>query len=409
MKSGKWVAQRYQINKQVFSILKSGHPWIFRSHVSSAIEVFQSGQLLKLVNHENKVCGYGLYDPEGLIAIRILKDFSEDSPTQWFADKLERVLKKRIQLRNYTNAFRAIHGENDGFPGVVLDVYGTTGVLQTYSSSVDSMGRYLAGLASRQLNLTNLIWKTPTKRNSKKDAPPIRVLKGHLPNQVQFQEGKMNFTVQIGAGQKSGAFLDLRALRKWLSSQNLRGKKVLNLFSYTGTLALAAETAGAQEIWNVDISQGALDSAKKFHVIDSKKHRFIQADVFDWLKELNDKQKFDVIIVDPPQMTSQTAQIPVALRAYRQLYSLSLKHLQSKGTLIGACCTSRIDRKKFKETVCPVLMPPLKLIKTLDPEDDHPVGFPEGDYLKILIFGDTQAVPTSTSSSRTRSFSKTRA
>ena len=387
MKSKKWVAQRYQINKQIHSILKSGHPWIFRSHVSSAIEVFDSGQLLKLVDHENKVCGYGLYDPEGLIAIRVLKDFQENDPTLWFSKKLEKVLKKRINLRNYSDAFRAIHGENDGFPGVVLDVYGSTGVLQTYSASVDLMGRYLAGLAVRDLGLTELIWKTPTKRSSVKETTPIRTLRGHLPNQVRFREGKMTFTVQIGSGQKSGAFLDLRALRKWLSSQNLNGKRVLNLFSYTGTLALAAETAGAQEIWNVDISKGALESAEKFHVIQKKKHRFIQADVFEWLRELSDREKFDLIIVDPPQMTSQVAQVPVALRAYRQLYSLSLKHLKPKGVIVGACCTSRIYRKKFKETVCPVLVPPLKVLKSLEPEDDHPVGFPEGDYLKVFIFG----------------------
>jgi len=386
VKSKKWVAQRYQINKQVLSILKSGHPWIFRSHVSSAIEVFQSGQLLKLVDHENKVCGYGLYDPEGLIAIRVLKDFQENTPTVWFSQKLEKVLKKRNHLRNYTEAFRAIHGENDGFPGVVLDVYGSTGVLQTYSSSVDRMGRYLAELAIQKIGLKELIWKTPTKRSSVKETAPIRVLRGHLPNQVKFREGKMTFTVQIGSGQKSGAFLDLRALRKWLSSQNLHGKRVLNLFSYTGTLALAAEMAGAQEIWNVDISKGALESAKKFHVINEKKHRFIPADVFEWLKELPEKERFDVIIVDPPQMTSQVAQVPVALRAYRQLYSLSLKHLKPKGLLVGACCTSRIDRKKFKETVCPILVPPLRILKSLEPEDDHPVGYPEGDYLKVLIF-----------------------
>lgn len=386
MKPSKWVAQRYQINKQILSILKSGHPWVFRSHVSSAIEVFQSGQLLKLVDHENKVCGHGLYDPDGLIAIRILKDFNEDSPTGWFAQKLSKALKKRQQLQNYTNAFRALHGENDGFPGVVLDVYGSTGVLQTYSSSVDSMGRYLAELAVNQLKLTDLIWKMPTKRSSPKETLSARVLRGHLPNQVKFHEGKMKFTVQIGSGQKSGAFLDLRALRKWLSAQNLNGKRILNLFSYTGTLALAAEAAGAAEIWNVDISKGALDSARKFHVLNEKKHRFIQADVFEWLKALPEKETFDLIIVDPPQMTSQVAQVPVALRAYRQLYSLSLKHLRSRGTIVGACCTSRIDRKKFKETVCPVLVPPLKVVKSLEPEDDHPVGFSEGDYLKVLIF-----------------------
>lgn len=385
MKSKKWVAQRYQINKQVLTILKSGHPWIFRSHVSSAIEIFKSGQLLKLVDSENKIKGYGLYDPDGLIAIRVLKRDTTPLSVDWFSKKVDEILAKREQLRNYSNAFRAIHGENDGFPGVVIDVYDKTAVLQTYSSSVDAMGRFVAELVANKLSLSQIIWKIPTKRATSRNKD-VRVLRGYLPTQIKFSEGKMEFTVQVGAGQKSGTFLDLRALRKWVSVQKLNGKRVLNLFSYTGTLGLAAELAGAKEIWNVDISKGALETAKKFHVINPKKHKFIEADVFEWLKTLSEKEKFDLVIIDPPQMTSQVAQVPVALRAYRQLYSQGLKHLAQKGMIVGACCTSRISRAKFKETLCPILVPPLKLIKSLSPEDDHPIGFPEGDYLKVFIF-----------------------
>jgi len=387
VKLKKWVPQRYQINKQVLSIIKSGHPWIFRSHVSSAIEVFSSGQLLKLVDSGNEIQAYGVYDPDGLIAIRILKWGKSPPDSKWLSKKLDSVLEKRRHLKNYTDAFRAIHGENDGFPGVVIDVYGNTAVLQTYSTSVDLLGRFLAGHLFRNLGLKNLIWKVPTKSVSKAKKNDVRILWGHLPNQIRFKEGKMNFTVEIGSGQKSGAFLDLRALRKWISGQSLNGKRVLNLFSYTGTLGLAAEYAGAKEVWNVDISKGALESAKKFHVLNPKKHRFIQADVFDWLKELAEREKFDLIIVDPPQMTSQVSQVPVALKAYRQLYRLSLEHLNPRGLIVGACCTSRISRAKFKETLCPVLVPPLSLLKSLSTEDDHPVGFPEGDYLKVMVFG----------------------
>jgi 23S rRNA G2069 N7-methylase RlmK/C1962 C5-methylase RlmI len=86
-------------------------------------------------------------------------------------------------------------------------------------------------------------------------------------------------------------------------------------------------------------------------------------------------------------MISQVSQVPVALKAYRQLYRLSLEHLNPRGLIVGACCTSRISRAKFKETLCPVLVPPLSLLKSLSTEDDHPVGFPEGDYLKVMVFG----------------------
>jgi len=387
VKTKNWTPARYQINKEIGAILKTRHPWIYRDRVSSAIEVFRTGQLLKLVDAKNKLVGFGLYDPEGLVAIRVLSFGEKNWDLASIQEKVDQAIRKRKNLQNYTDAFRLVHGENDGFPGVVIDVYGSTAVLQTYSESVDTLGRYVANFAFRKLNLKNLVWKIPTKRISSKEKKGIRVLRGHLPNKVKFKEGKMNLTVEIGEGQKSGTFLDLRALRKWVSSQNLNGKRVLNLFSYTGTLGLAAELAGAKEIWNVDISPGALETAKKNHVLKDNKHKFIKADIFDWIKELSEKEVFDLIIVDPPQMTSQTKQIPIVLKAYRQIYRECLKHLKPKGYLVGACCTSRVSKKMFKETLCPVLVPPLSLVKSLAAEDDHPIGFPEGDYLKVLIFG----------------------
>jgi len=387
VKTRKWTPSRYQVNKEVSNILKSEHPWIFRDRVSSAIDVFKVGQLLKLVDAQNKIVGFGLFDPEGLIAIRVVSFGGRPWSLTSLNEKLDQAILKRKNVQKYTEAYRVLHGENDGFPGVVIDVYGDTGVLQTYSESVDGLGRYLASVLTQKLQLKNMIWKTPTKRVSKKNRKTIRVLRGHLPRKISFKEGKMNLSVEVGEGQKSGAFLDLRGLRKWVATQNLNGKKVLNLFSYTGTLGLAAELAGAKEIWNVDIAQGALDTAKKYHVLSEKKHRFIRADIFEWLKTLPEKEKFDLVIIDPPQMTSQTKQVPIVLKAYRQLYREGLKHLNPRGVIVGACCTSRVSRKIFKETVCPILMPPLNLIKTLSPEDDHPVGFAEGDYLKVLMFG----------------------
>ncbi|MFM8313747.1 MAG: class I SAM-dependent methyltransferase, partial [Deltaproteobacteria bacterium] len=187
-------------------------------------------------------------------------------------------------------------------------------------------------------------------------------------------------------GQKSGTFLDLRGLRKFLSLQNLKGKRVLNLFSYTGTLGLAAEIAGAQEIWNVDISKGALKFSEEHHSLDSKKFRYIAADVFKWVESLPPHEKFDVIIVDPPSMASEAKQVPAALKAYARIYKRVLPHLKPKGMLIVCCCTSRVSRKQFTEIAQKSISFSLKKMKSLLPEEDHPVGFPQGDYLKMLIF-----------------------
>jgi 23S rRNA G2069 N7-methylase RlmK/C1962 C5-methylase RlmI len=376
--------RRYQLTKVAAEIVKKGHPWLFRSHLNSAADIFSSGDTLNLVDANNQTVGYGVFELEGLIAIRVL-DRKKKPTVEWLAKKIEEALEKRENLRKYTTAFRAIHGENDGLPGVVFDIFGEFGVLQTYANSVDSLGRYISIHLRKKLNLKTVLWKFPVKR--KGGAKEDRILFGKNIDEVSFNEGKIKFKVQPGLGQKTGAFLDLRGLRKWLALQNLNGARVLNLFSYTGTLGYSAEKGGASEIWNVDISKGALEYSKKAHVENQKKYRHIQADIFEWFFDLPLKEKFDLIIVDPPLMASDKKQVPLALQTYRKLYQEGLKHLSPKGKMVACCCSSRISRKEFEDNILKSLGGRLKIVKHIPPEDDHPVGFPEGDYLKICVLG----------------------
>jgi 23S rRNA (cytosine1962-C5)-methyltransferase len=244
----------------------------------------------------------------------------------------------------------------------------------------------LQRVVAKKVGAKNILWKLPSKRQSASAEEGFRILKGHCPNTVSFREGEMTLTVEPKSGQKSGAFLDLRGLRKYVSLQKLNGARVLNLFSYTGTLGLAAEKAGANEIWNLDISQGALDAAKKYHTTKPEKHRFMAEDIFEWFQSLPTKEKFDLIIIDPPQMASRMSQVPQALRVYSKLYTKAKEHLKPKGKVIGACCSSRILRKDFEKELKKAMVPPLRFKTSLLNEEDHPVTFTEGDYLKILIF-----------------------
>lgn len=377
--------RRYQLGKDAARIVATGHPWIFRSHLSTAAEVFEDGDWLKLVGPDNKVVGYGVFQKDGLIGIRVFRRGAAAPTVEWFRDRVANAIGKRKNLRQYTDAFRALHGENDGLPGIVLDVYGKAGVLQTYSPAVDGLGRYLAGVAAEALELDSLTWKLPAKRK-RVEGVATRILRGTPPQRISIREGKLELTVEIGSGQKSGAFLDLRGLRKWVAAQPWKGLRVLNLFCYTGTLGLAAEAAGAREIWNVDVSQGALDFAKAHHAKDASRHRWIKADVFEWLGKLAPHEGFDVIIVDPPQMASESVQVPQAMRAYKKTYREVMKHLKPGGWLLACCCTSRIPRARFKKEVDAWVTPQVSFVKALQPEDDHPVGFPEGDYLKMNVY-----------------------
>ncbi len=379
--------RRYQLNKDAVQVLNSGHPWLFRTHLSSAAEVFRDGQWLALYDASNKVVGHGIYAKEGLIGIRLLKRGEHPAGLSWLRKTLEKAWIKRAEWAriNRYEGVRLLHGESDGIPGVVIDQYGKYAVLQTYSSSVDAVGRYCARWIAKQQELEGVLWKFPVKRKNQKKTD--RILFGKAPSAIVFGEGDLKLTVELGEGQKSGAFLDLRGLRQWLATQDLKGKRVLNLFSYTGTLGLACEHAGAKEVWNVDISDGALEAGKKFHAKDSGRFRWIKADVFDWINSLSPEEKFDLIIVDPPMMASRKEQVPVALRAYKKIYRTVLSHLVPGGRIVGACCTSRISRKSFDEEIKKTLGNTMKRKHVIVPEPDHPVGFAEADYLKINIYG----------------------
>jgi 23S rRNA (cytosine1962-C5)-methyltransferase len=195
------------------------------------------------------------------------------------------------------------------------------------------------------------------------------------------REGPLRFRVDL-TGQKSGAYLDLRGLRRWLLGQDLGGRRLLNLFSYSGTLGLAAKTAGASEVWNVDSSRSALEMAARFH--GGGEHD-VCADVFEWLPRLAHREVFDLVIADPPPMTSRMEQVEGALAAYRRLYRAAARHVAPGGRIVACCCTSRIDARSFQNAVVTGLGKGFRVERRIPPEPDHPVGFAEADYLKVLV------------------------
>jgi len=372
---------RYQINKTIQQVIGKGHPWVYRDQLSSAADVFESGDWLRLVDGSNQIKGYGTFESDGLVGIRVFLRGAKPPLPPWWLNQVKTRLSTRKNLRNITNSFRAIHGENDGLPGITIDVYHDTAVLQTYASSVDGVGRYVAQIVANELGIKHLLWRMPHKRVGNEVLSRVRTLRGHPPNLVLMDEGKLKIAVPTREGQKGGMFLDLRGLRRFLATRQY--PRVLNLFSYTGTLGLACETGGSQEVWNVDISKEAIKWGEKHHSLG--KSKWIVANVFDWLKTLPQGPRFDLIIIDPPNMASNQGQVKTALRQYATLHQKALAHLKPGGTIITACCTSRIQHDAFKRLACDTLRD-LNFKTRLMPEDDHPVGFAEGDYLKIFVF-----------------------
>jgi 23S rRNA (cytosine1962-C5)-methyltransferase len=379
--------RRYQLRKEAVAIVERGHPWIFRDQMSSAAAVLADGQWLRLVDGANRVVGYGIYESEGAIAIRVLRTGEAAPDAAWLRATLRAALARRTELAASTDGIRLVHGESDRIPAVVVDRFGDTIVVASYAAGSDALARYIARALPAEPSpivgpATHVLSRPARRRRG--PLPPARALRGSPGEVAWFTEDGIRYAVDLAEGHKTGTYLDLRGLRRALATAPLAGARVLNLFAYTGMLGRAAEAAGAASIVHVDQSRRALDFAAAHHAVDRARHQYVIADVFRWLPALDAANPFDLVIVDPPAMTSRKSQVPNVLAAYRKLYRAAERLVRPGGVLVSACCTSRVERDVFRSTVRGVLPPRFTLERDLPPEPDHPVGFPQADYLKVL-------------------------
>jgi len=380
--------QRYQLTKHALAIVESKHPWIFRDQLSTAAAALADGQWVALYDGSNKLVAHGVYQSTGAVGIRILTRGPERPSAATLGPVIDAALAKRSELWAETDGVRALHGESDGIPGVVVDVFrgASVAVVQAYAPGLFALARWAARFVADRLELTTIIEKPPKRGRGGPER--TRALRGTLPELVKFTEGNRAMVASPATGQKSGTFLDLRGLRRDLAQSDFTGARVLDLFSYTGGLGLAASVAGAKEVWHVDASEAALLLGEAHHAGGAATHTWIEADVFEWLPELDQNAKFEIVIVDPPSMTSTMDQVPRVLAAYKKLYVAARRHVAPGGLLIACCCTSRIARHEFRKAVGDALGggKGFDLERELPAEVDHPVGFPQADYLKILVF-----------------------
>jgi 23S rRNA (cytosine1962-C5)-methyltransferase len=372
--------RRYQLNKDALAIVHRDQPWIFRDHLSSAALTFADGQWLRLYDGNNRVVGFGMYQVRGAIAIRVIKRGDVAPTAAWIGDTVARAAVRREPLKTVSNAIRWISGESDGLPAVVVEQVADVIVAQSYSRGADVLTRIAAHQVMKMCSARRMMWRPARRRLDQASAPALQL----APDLVDIQECGIPFVVDVGSGQKTGSYLDLRGLRTLIANRDLTGKRVLNLFSYTAMLGRCAERAGATDIVNVDASNAALAFGEKYHCDDRSKQTFVCADVFDWLFQHH--ERYDVVIVDPPTMTSRREQSKSALATYRRIYQHARDLVAPGGMLVAACCTGRITRSEFTACVTDALGRGWRLAQTVPAQIDHPVAFEQADYLKILVF-----------------------
>lgn len=372
--------------------VKQGHPWIFSESIEKINKEGKAGDLAVLFDHRNnKVFGIGLYDPDSPIRIKMIH---LGGPTKidevFFQKKISEAFQiRKPLLETDTNAYRLIFGENDGLPGLIVDVYNKVGVVKLYSAIWLPYLKMIIPSIAEISQAESLVLRL--SRNLQKMNIPFKegdVLFGDFHNpSVDFKEYGVQFQADLLLGHKTGFFLDHRANRHKIG-QLSKDKTVLDVFSYAGGFSVHALAGGAKEVTSLDFSKQALDLAEQNAKLNehSGSHLTLAGDAFVLLKELVKKKKqYDIVIIDPPSFAKSKKEIEVAKKKYAELAALGIQLTRKKGILLLASCSSRISADEFLEVhreEFERLGTPYELEEFTQHDIDHPVGFEEGAYLK---------------------------
>ena len=382
--------------------IRSGHPWLFANAIRQQSHDGRSGDLAVIFDRKRRFLAIGLYAPASPIRVRIL---AQGQPTKidadWFLYKLETAVEQRLSLlQTNTTGYRLVHGENDGLPGLVIDRYGENYVLKLYTTAwVPHLPALLRGLLA-VAQPTRIILRLSRFAQRQHDAlfglADGQLLFGKpLKKSVRFLENGLYFEADVVQGQKTGFFLDQRDNRARVEKL-AAGKRVLNVFAYTGGFSLYAARGGAKEVVSLDISQPALANAMRnfklnraHEVVAAAEHELLVGDAFLTMKQLIENgRRFEMVIIDPPAFAKRQDEVERALSAYGRLVRLGLKLLRSGGILVMASCSSRVNADQFFELVHKTAVGvgrPLQEIERTGHALDHPIAFPEGAYLKCLF------------------------
>lgn len=376
-----------QLKKDLSRDIKRGHPWVYKGALKDPLPK-QSGWA-KLLDKKGQQLAWGVYDASSPLSFRVVSLDRKPPNNKSLEPRLNQVLEFRKKLfpTGITSGIRCIHGEGDGFPGVICDRYGEIAVLQTDGQTLDSVWdlEWLAGVVKNQLDLKSVLFK-PQKG---KGEP--RVLLGEAPAEsVEFLENETRWMADVWKGQKTGFFLDQRNNRQTIRSLS-EGKTVLNLFSYTGGFSVAAGKGGATQVTSVDISKFAIESCQRHWELNDlapKAHQGHAMDVFEYMEGHN--EKFDIVIADPPSFASSKSHVEKATLSYTHVFTQAAKTVAPGGLLALSSCSSHIDFEMFYQISVDAVSKARRRARVVaiqgQPEDHpFPLACPELRYLKFFL------------------------
>lgn len=376
--------------------LKRFHPWVFSGAIARIEGEPEEGEVVEVMTQQGEFIAKGHWQI-GSIAVRVLS-FSEEESIDgaFWHRRLATAYAMRQQIgiagRVDNNTYRLVHGEGDNLPGLVIDIYGRTAVMQAHSAGMHLVRMEIAAALNEVMAgaIDNIYYKSETTLPFKADLYPENgFLQGGSADNVATEYG-LNFHIDWLKGQKTGFFVDQRENRALLE-RYAKGRSVLNMFCYTGGFSVYAMRGGAKLVHSVDSSAKAIDLTNKnialnFH--DDERHAAYAEDAFKYLDRMGDQ--YDLIILDPPAFAKHRDALRNALQGYRKLNVKAFEKIKPGGILFTFSCSQAVSKENFRTavfTAAAMTGRSVRILHQLTQPADHPVNIyhPEGEYLKGLV------------------------
>lgn len=376
--------------------LKRFHPWIFSGAIAYAEGEPEEGEVVDVYTSKKEFIACGHFQI-GSIAVRVLSFAQETVDHAFWVRKLESARALRVALgligNSQTDTYRLVHGEGDNLPGLIIDIYGSTAVMQAHSAGMHVCRLEIADALIQVMGDTvrNIYYKSETTLPFKADllAKENGFIKGGSTDNVAMENG-LRFHVDWLKGQKTGFFVDQRENRHLLE-RYASGRNVLNMFCYTGGFSFYAMRGGAKLVHSVDSSAKAIDLTNenvKLNFPDDPRHQAYAEDAFKFLDRMGDQ--YDLIILDPPAFAKHRDALRNALRGYTKLNAKAFEKIRPGGILFTFSCSQVVTKENFRNAVFTAAAQAgrsVRILHQLTQPGDHPVNIyhPEGEYLKGLV------------------------
>lgn len=388
---------KLSLNSTAKTALIRGAPWVFSNQIvmSAAARALPPGSLVKLTEPQGRIIGLYHFNPHSLIAARLLsRNHDRAIDSAFFAERIARALKLRERVIGGVY-YRLVHAEGDALPGLVIDRYDDTVIIQPNTAGMDTQIDAIVAAIRRVLAPERIGIAADGRARGLEGLEPIAnwvlgEVKDTLPDQINVQENGLHYFADPLGGQKTGWFYDHRANRATMAKLT-RNLRVLDLYSYTGGFALACLAGGATAVVSVDRSAPALALATKAAAANGVADRWRgeSAEIFAWLETNEDK--YDVVMADPPAFAKAKRDVPAALKGYEKLAKMATQSVAPGGFLSIASCSHHIEEAAFLTATAAGIRAggrAASLIHRSGADADHPIHplLPQTAYLKFLVY-----------------------